>query len=425
MTIEVFKEFLNKHDYDVRKTRDARWIDQKCTFDVISIIADSILEYLDTNDVQEFSVSDIWRSDYARDNVIAIFSKPDPRFEASNEYDKYFGQPIKLLGYSKVLNVRKEQNNRYYYSVNNRAILEKIALRPTHALNFLIEYITKVLKDSGLWCSFNEFFDLQTKEAYYEVRQKFIKFTIDNTNINHSTECGRIFTKVINPLAFRLKKQGTSRGSISKNIITLNDLQYNRVNWRDELSGKDKFITRAEHSLTDKQIKAREMARYTINKAKNALRKFNDKMYNSKSEVSDLNELSVLATQAHHIFPQSDYPSIADYVENLIMLTPNQHFFMAHPNNNTQYIDKDFQYICLLAKSTKIFLDLTSDDPEKFYDFEDYKHVLNTGLKTEEFNHVRSLDFQTILEKIENLYPDNEDSRYAYLLAQNKLKNPY
>ena len=294
MTIEVFKEFLNKHDYDVRKTRDARWIDQKCTFDVISIIADSILEYLDTNDVQEFSVSDIWRSDYARDNVIAIFSKPDPRFEASNEYDKYFGQPIKLLGYSKVLNVRKEQNNRYYYSVNNRAILEKIALRPTHALNFLIEYITKVLKDSGLWCSFNEFFDLQTKEAYYEVRQKFIKFTIDNTNINHSTECGRIFTKVINPLAFRLKKQGTSRGSISKNIITLNDLQYNRVNWRDELSGKDKFITRAEHSLTDKQIKAREMARYTINKAKNALRKFNDKMYNSKSEVSDLNELSSL-----------------------------------------------------------------------------------------------------------------------------------
>ncbi|MDK7178339.1 hypothetical protein QP445_13010, partial [Micrococcus luteus] len=94
--------------------------------------------------MQEFSVSDIWRSDYARDNVIAIFSKPDPRFEASNEYDKYFGQPIKLLGYSKVLNVRKEQNNRYYYSVNNRAILEKIALRPTHALNFLIEYITKV-----------------------------------------------------------------------------------------------------------------------------------------------------------------------------------------------------------------------------------------------------------------------------------------
>ena len=133
----------------------------------------------------------------------------------------------------------------------------------------------------------------------------------------------------------------------------------------------------------------------------------------------------MLATQAHHIFPQSDYPSIADYVENLIMLTPNQHYFMAHPNNNTQYIDKDFQYICLLAKSTKIFLDLTSDDPEKFYDFEDYKHVLNTGLKTEEFNHVRSLDFQTILEKIENLYPDNEDSRYAYLLAQNKLKNPY
>lgn len=202
----IISDFLDKYDYDVRKTGDARWIDQKCTYDVVSIIADCIIEYVDENDVKEFTVSDIWYSEYARENVISIFSKPDPELKAVNEYDKYFGQPIKLLGYSKILDVRKEKN-RYYYSINNRELLDKIALRPTNALNFLYEYIVKVIKDSGIWDSFEQFFKIQTKESYKDVRDTFIRFTINNTKINGETECGRIFTKVINPLAFKLKKK--------------------------------------------------------------------------------------------------------------------------------------------------------------------------------------------------------------------------
>lgn len=44
-------------------------------------------------------------------------------------------------------------------------------------------------------------------------------------------------------------------------------------------------------------------------------------------------------TQAHHIFPKNEFPEIMHYVENLIMLTPNQHYSYAHPNNNTYIID--------------------------------------------------------------------------------------
>lgn len=106
--MNIYKEFLNKHNYDIRVSGDARWIDQKCTFDVVSIIADCICEYVDGAEEREFTVSDIWHSEYTRENVIEIFSKPDPALEAGNEYDKYFGQPIKLLGYSKVLSVRKK-----------------------------------------------------------------------------------------------------------------------------------------------------------------------------------------------------------------------------------------------------------------------------------------------------------------------------
>lgn len=414
----MYESFLNQFDYDIRESGDARWIDQKCTYDVLSIIADCICEYVDLTGSSEFTVSDIWHSEYARDNVIEIFSKPDPELKAGNEYDKYFGQPIKLLGYSKVLNVRNEKN-RYYYSVNNRVILDKIALRPMNALNFLYEYISKVLLDSDLIDSFNDFFSKQNNDSYKELREKFIHFTITNTKINGETECGRIFTKVLNPLAFKLRKLGTEKGRISKNIITLNDLQYNRLNWRDELSGKDKTITRLEHEPTTEQLQARAFKNYTVNKAKKAIRKYNEIQTGGMSEVYQSSE-NVKATQAHHIFAQSEYPEIADFVENLIMLTPNQHFSMAHPDNNTQYIDRDFQYICLLSKSKKIYLDLTSQNEDKFYDFDNYKYVLNTGFETDEFSSINFLDFASLVEKIDFFYNDEiKGNKYSFLIEEN------
>ena len=397
----MYESFLNQFDYNIRKSGDARWIDQKCTYDVLSIIADCICEYVDNTGYSEFTVSDIWHSDYARENVIEIFSKPDPELKAGNEYDKYFGQPIKLLAYSKVLSVRMEKK-RYYYSINNRVIIDKIALRPINALNFLYEYISKVLIDSDLINVFSNFFSKQNNDSYKELRDTFIHFTITYTKINGVTECGRIFTKVLNPLAFKLKKLGTEKGRISKNIITLNDLQYNRLNWRDELSGKDKSITRLEYEPTTVQLKARAFKNYTVNKAKKAIRKYNNILAEGMSEVYQASE-NVKATQVHHIFAQSEYPEIADFVENLIMLTPNQHFSMAHPNNNTQYIDRDFQYICLLSKSRNIYLDLTSENEDKFYDFDNYKYVLNIGFETDEFSSINFLDFTSLVEKIDNI----------------------
>lgn len=415
--MSLYDEFLSQYDYDIRKSGDARWIDQKCTYDVVSIIADCINEYVENSNSEEFTVSDIWHSDYARENVVSIFSKPDPELKAENEYDKYFGQPIKLLGYSHVLNVRKEKN-RYYYSINNQEILDKIALRPMNSLNFLYEYISKVLSDSGLMQSFEDFFRIQTKDSYKEVRDNFISFTINNTKINGETECGRIFTKVINPLAFKLKKLGTEKGKISKFAITLNDLQYNRSNWRDELSGKDKSVTRSEYEPTVAQLQVRALETYTVNKAKKDVRKFNDRFNNGQTEVCQSTEL-VKATQAHHIFAQSDYPSIADFIENLIMITPNQHFLMAHPNNKTQYIDKDFQYVCLIAKLTRIHDNLTSDNVDKFYDFDDYKYVLNTGLETDEFSSIEYLDFASILDKIDYFYSDELlNNKYSDLIKK-------
>ena len=112
-----------------------------------------------------------------------------------------------------------------------------------------------------------------------------------------------------------------------------------------------------------------------------------------------------LATQMHHIFPANEYPLIADYLENLIALTPTQHFSYAHPNNNTRYIDRAYQYVCLLSKTGTIRDNLLNDREEPIvYDFCLYQKVLNIGLETEEFSDVQEMDFEGLLNLIEKFY---------------------
>ncbi len=411
-------DFLNKYNYDIRQSKNARWIDQKCTPDVISIIADCILEYTEYNTETEFSVSDIWHSKYAKENILTIFSKPDTDSDnAKHEYDKFFGQPIKLLAYSHVL-IGQKKGNKYIYRIGNLDLLEYIMQRDTNALTFLILYIQKVLKDSDIYNEFEYFLTNQNKESFHNLKKRFIDFTIKHTEINEPVECSRIFTKILNPMAFKQQKKGTRRGNLSNTIITIDELKYNRINWRDELSNKDKTITRKEHSLLN--ITYNATACYYIQKAKKIVRKYNQIHNNDLSELKQQNE-TVQATQIHHIFPVSEFPSISDYVENLIALTPNQHLLMAHPNNQTMYIDRNFQYICLLAKTTTIMNGYEHID-DNIYDFNKYKTVLNTGLNTTQFNTIKDLDFTNLLTTIDLFYSDFNMQKYGDLKQNNRLK---
>lgn len=180
---------------------------------------------------------------------------------------------------------------------------------------------------------------------------------------------------------------------------------YNQRNWRDILAEKPKDMTRIEYEAIRTKPPKDYMTAYRINRAKRNLHRFNDKYRNGRTEVFDERHIMDKATQMHHIFPASDYPSIADYVENLIALTPTQHFSYAHPNNNTQYIDRAYQYLCLIAKTGTIRENLLNDGKEPIiYDFYLFQTVLNTGLKTEEFYKVRNMDFNGLLNRIEQYY---------------------
>lgn len=179
----TIQRFLDEHDYDIRKTHNGRWIDQKCTMDVLCVVSDCIVEYINNSCNKVFTVNDIWYSDYTVKNVQQIFSKPNPTQKALNEYDKYFGQPIKLLDAAGIIHGEKI-GRRYEYSIINQELLEYISFRERNSFNFLCMYIEKVLKDSGIYKMFEYFFRVQDKNSFKELKDEYTQFTIWNTPIN-------------------------------------------------------------------------------------------------------------------------------------------------------------------------------------------------------------------------------------------------
>lgn len=359
--------FCESKDYDLRKSHNGRWIDQKCTPDVVWSISDFVLDYVD-NVSQQFTVKDIWQSDYAKETIAETFSKPGTdEKKAENEYDKVFSQPLCMLCYAGVLR-DVSTTSRHLYEIANRDVLEYIAKNDTYSLRFLYVYIERVLKDSGLYPVFEAFFDTQDKAHFNAMKQAFIAFYHEHTPIKKDFEPKRIFTKVLNPLAFRLKKKGTEGGHMSKTLITKADMMYNQDNFRDVYKDKPKDMTRKEWLELHPDIDRRDgYFEQQMSHSKKQLRKFIIEYRGNTSELTmfiDEHDDTATPTQMHHIFPKNEFPAIMHYIENLIALTPNQHYGFAHPGNNTQIIDPAAQKVLLIAKTYSIKQNLESETEE-------------------------------------------------------------
>lgn len=396
--------FLHERDFDVRKSGNARWIDQKCAADVITIVSDCIMNYSENNKVDRFTSMDIWHDAYTIQNVESFFKKPNPdEKKARNEYDKFFQQPMEMLAYAGIL-VRQKVKGRNFYNVANTDVLSFLALREKNSLIFLQNYIEKVLKDSGIFTTFQAFFDNPNAGNYTALKTMFKDFTIANTPINGATECNRIFIKVLNPLAYKRNTQGTESGRLSKHKITYDMLMYNRDNFRDVYSNKPKDMTRNEFAAHVSTTVRASYSAYLSQKAKRLLRAFNDSHRSSRTEVYDERHMTDVATHMHHIFPEATYPEICMYLENIIALTPTQHINYAHQNGNTTVIDEGYQHICLLAKSGSIREDLESDRIDKIYDFSGFMFVLFIGLEREIFREIEPMDFDRAVREINLCY---------------------
>ncbi len=391
---DLILDHFNNYDFDIRKTNDARFMDQKVTPDVLCIIADCVIEFISDDNNKIFTANDIWNFEYTNKNVMDIFRKPSvDNINAENEYDKFFSQPLRMLAYSWILKLEKK-SNRNFYQINNYKILEYISIKERNALNFIQIYLEKLLNDSDIFEFFSNFFVKQDKSSYWYLRNGYISFIIENTNINWKVEAWRIFTKVLNPLAFKYWKYWTIKWHISKIPITLDELLYNRPNWRD--IWKIKSDTREEHisKLWKDEFKWLALYNYKMNKSKKLIRR----LYQPNSELQD--EFSNwTATQVHHIFMASEFPEISYFAENLILLTPTQHLSKAHPNNNTQVICRDYQLLLIIAKAESIEKSLAK--AESYYSKEDFVNVLNTWLQS---SISEELTFSEIIVEVDKIY---------------------
>jgi len=387
----IFKH-LDQYDLDIRKTGDARFSDQKCTPDVICFIADCVLNTVTGREA--FDVKTIWGSQYFIKNTRAIFNKPwanDDR--AVHEYDKFIAQPLRLLAYAHILELDRQSGSNVYY-VRNALLLDYIAQRERNTFIFLSCYFQKVLTDSGFWKFFLEYKESPNKDSYRELRDRFIRFIIGNTAINGEVEVRRIFPKILNVLAVDYQIPGSDHGHISDYVFTFSDLMYNRKNWRD--SNKDKTITRQEAEEDSLDVQQEAFNSYYVQKAISLIKRIQ-----AESEVHDQWGLGE-ATQVHHIFPKSEYPEIAHYLENLILLTATQHFTKAHPSNRTQQINKDYQLTCLLAKADTIDKSLRKYG-DRFYRKESFLHVIKVGLTLPQ-EWSTSLSFAEIKQRLIHTY---------------------
>jgi len=397
------QDFLDKNDYDLRLSNNGRWIDQKCTADVITVVADCIMQYCSHKLGQEFSSVDVWLDEYTIENVESVFKKPKAdEKKARNEYDKFFAQPMEMLAYAGVLEKQKK-GNRNFYSIGNRDLLEYIALREKNALIFLNLYIKSVLIDSGIFWVFDNFLEKQTASTFNAMKKEFSDFIICNTNINGEVECDRIFTKVINPLAFARGKKGAEKGHISKNVITYDKLMYNRDNFRDAYSDKPKGVTRKEFAAIHPVVINTAYYKYQSSKATKFIKAFNVEHRRGLTEHIQDGHNSELATHIHHIFPEAEFPEICYYLENLIALTPTQHLNYAHPAGRTQEIDEQYQHLLLLSKADKIRENLVSEDLEHIYEFDKLLFVLNVGFDNDAVLEINSMDFPAVVNAI-NVY---------------------
>lgn len=261
----------------------------------------------------------------------------------------------------------------------------------------MYQYIVKVLNDSDLLRYFEDFREKcvansVTTEDFKILKDHYINFILAETPINGAVEVRRIFPKVLNIYSSMNNIRGTESGRLSRYPYTFDDLRYNDINSRD--IGRDRRLTRQESALASAAIhRKEELKQYEIERQMNLLRRIQP-----ISEVHDKLEKGP-ATQVHHIFPKADFPEIAASLENLIKLTPSQHYGGAHPQNDTHSINHIYQITCLLSKSRTIEDSLNRG--EDYYSKENFIHVINTGYS---LKWPDNLSFYEINAKLRSLF---------------------
>ena len=379
-------QHLSTLDIKLVEKKPLTFTNQKIKADVIEVIAELIIRYIEDND-NYFSAPELRENTGNNEIISRTFSKPltdDPL--AAREMDKFFSQPCSYLAFYKILELKKN-NNRNYYTVLRKDILEYLSKNTLNSLNFIISANKKFVNSNlELKEPFNKFFTIQDRETFTKAKDAFIKFVKKYTDIIQEFEPKRVFTPFFNSLAYDLRKKGTLRGRLSPRAIVYSELKYNRPNFYDESIDLPVGVTRQEYlpiyiaGLNEQDgLDAEE--RSAIRKVK--------RYHNQISEYSRLEN----AVETHHMFTRSSFESLRSYKENLINITPDEHRIKAHPNSNFGIVDEKFQIELLLAKLKSILAD------QNFYDLKLFIFILNTGFNEQLDDNTSADEIKDFLTK--------------------------
>ncbi|WKS69532.1 hypothetical protein NLL38_02535 [Corynebacterium accolens] len=355
----------------------ARFADQKLTFDNLHFISKSI-DLAFPGDDQWFTTTDLRKTETLEHVVTRLYGKPSLDDEkAANEYDKFLGQIMSSMTVAGIL-ARKRLGRGHQYHVSDRETLRLASRSEVDALDVLTEYLEAYFKVNGWWHNLELYFSSnQSQSDYKKLKSDFLFFGIEKLKLgskgskNPGIEAGRIFSKVLNPLALKYGAFGSQRGRVMISVPSRFDLEYNRPNFRDLANKKPKNLTRKAY-LADMNQQAESLP---PQKEMTSVMKSVRDYHNGLPEIPDAT--GQRATNVHHMFPKSEFPEIRDTPENLIALTPGQHFGEAHPNGNTSTIDEIYQRTCLNQKLASVLRSESEDDG--MYSLERFAHILEVG----------------------------------------------
>ncbi len=335
-------------DYRLPRHDVYRFTDQKCTPDVLKVCAQCILAWTGGSS-DEFTRKELEGSVEFKEHMVQFFTKPDPA-RIPNEVNKTLGQPLVLLAYSGVLNIDRSSRT-YKYAIRDGDAINFIAGSESNSWKFLVEYLSRVLKDNGQLGYFEKYRDSQHLASdLKELQDDFYPFAsrafgIGLKGSSRNEDYRRIFPKILNPLACYWAIPGRVSGRPGKGPFPFADLMYNQRNWRDIRKAKN--VPRSEQSEH-----VRNAVAYMQGESRRVKREVLE-FHGYSTEVYD-SLAAGRATQAHHIFPQSQFPALSALRENIIALTASQHNVRAHPNNNTGVVSPTYQIDCILAKISSI-----------------------------------------------------------------------
>ena len=358
---------------DIRQTRDGRWFDQKVTPDVMAAICGVIVAYCNDSDRKYFTVRNLWKSEDFKKNMERDFGKPSPQNPgAAREYDKFIAQPLDVLRSAQILKLESERPNKVFRINSDLSdVLHKMADSEREAAEFLNAYIEEVFRQSGLLGLRDGFFARQDQSAFQKLKAGYSRFIIENTHINTEVECNRIFAKVVNIPAYFRRRKGAEMGKISRAPISLGDIRYNRINFRDAAAGKPKDIPRQQRRLI-----SCGMSEPSVRRVVRDVKDFHKHKPEIRDRFSAVNPKASHKVDGHHIFPQARHPLLARFRENIILLTPMQHVCHAHAGDSGfGVISQSYQHLCLQKKLESV------EKCDKglncvFYSFSDYKKML-------------------------------------------------